>query len=133
VEFLGDNTVGFGCVFQGTGKIIFEERVICGPHCTFGSNSEIRIGKDTLMAGSVNIRDSNHVFSDRNTPIVRQGITTRPISIGEDVWVGHGVSILEGVHVGRGAILAAGAVVTKDVPEYAVCGGVPAKVLKYRE
>lgn len=55
-----------------------------------------------------------------------------PVSIGNDVWIGSNVIILRGVNIGDGAILAAGAVVTKDVPPYAVVGGVPAKILKYR-
>ena len=55
-----------------------------------------------------------------------------PVVIESDVWVGTNVTILNGVRIGRGAIVAAGAVVIKDVPAYAIVGGVPAKVLKYR-
>lgn len=54
------------------------------------------------------------------------------IVIEDDVWIGFGVTILSGVHIGQGAIIAAGAVVTKDVPPYAIVGGVPAKLIKYR-
>ena len=55
-----------------------------------------------------------------------------PIIIDDDVWIGYGVTILSGVHIGQGAVIAAGAVVTSDVPPYAIVGGVPAKVIKYR-
>ena len=54
------------------------------------------------------------------------------IVIDDDVWIGYGATILSGVHIGQGAVIAAGAVVTKDVPPYAIVGGVPAKVIKYR-
>lgn len=57
----------------------------------------------------------------------------KPITIGNDVWIGARAIILDGVRIGNGAVIAAGAVVTKDIPEYAIVGGVPAKVLKYRE
>lgn len=61
-----------------------------------------------------------------------EGISKGPIVIGDDVWIGYGATILSGVRIGQGAVVAAGAVVTKDVPPYAVVGGVPAKVIKYR-
>lgn len=54
------------------------------------------------------------------------------IIVDDDVWIGYGATIMSGVHIGQGAVVAAGAVVTKDVPPYAIVGGVPAKVLKYR-
>ena len=66
-------------------------------------------------------------------PMCEQGYQDeKPIIIGDDVWIGGHVIVLPGVHVGNGAILAAGAVVTKDVPEYAIVGGNPARVIKYR-
>jgi maltose O-acetyltransferase len=57
----------------------------------------------------------------------------KPVYIGDDVWIGGRVTILPGVHIGNGSVVGTGAVVTKDVPDYAVVGGVPAKVLKYRK
>lgn len=54
------------------------------------------------------------------------------IIVDDDVWIGYGATIMSGVHIGQGAIIAAGAVVTKDVPSYAIVGGVPAKIIKYR-
>ena len=55
-----------------------------------------------------------------------------PVTMGHDVWIGRDVTLLCGTHIGTGAVVAAGAVVTKDVPPYAIVGGVPAKILKYR-
>lgn len=59
-------------------------------------------------------------------------MSVEPVVIGDDVWIGTRVIILPGVKIGNGVIIAAGAVVTKDIPDYAVAGGVPAKVIKYR-
>ncbi len=58
--------------------------------------------------------------------------TKGDIIVDDDVWIGYGATILSGVHIGQGAVVAAGAVVSKDVPPYAIVGGVPAKVIKYR-
>jgi len=61
-----------------------------------------------------------------------EAISKGNIVVEDDVWIGYGATILSGVHIGQGAVVAAGAVVTKDVPPYAIVGGVPAKVIKYR-
>ena len=61
-----------------------------------------------------------------------EAISKGDIIVDDDVWIGYGATILSGVHIGQGAVIAAGAVVTKDVPPYAIVGGVPAKVIKYR-
>lgn len=76
----------------------------------------------------------DHEMSRRDIPMRLQGDSvSKPVVIGDDVWIGARSIILKGVHIGKGAVIAAGAVVTKDVPEYAIVGGVPAKVIKYRE
>ena len=68
-----------------------------------------------------------------NIPMMEQGISTKAVTICDDAWIGHGVSVTQGVTIGKGAIVAGGAaVVTKDVPEYSVVAGVPAEVTKYR-
>ena len=71
-------------------------------------------------------------FQDINIPMKNQGIHTSPIIIEDDVWIGYGAVITKGVTIRKGAIIGANAVVTKDVPEYAIVGGVPAKIIKYR-
>ena len=61
-----------------------------------------------------------------------EALSKGDIVVDDDVWIGHGATILSGVHIGQGAVVAAGAVVSKDVPPYAIVGGVPAKIIKYR-
>lgn len=74
----------------------------------------------------------NHETADTSIPMRLQTAPKLPVTIGDDVWIGANVIILPGIQVGKGAILAAGAVVTKDVPDYTVVGGNPARVLKMR-
>lgn len=85
----------------------------------------ITIGQGVAISENVTIRDSdNHTIASSEHPV------TKPIVIGDHVWIGMNVNILKGVTIGSGAIIAAGAVVTKDVPENALVGGIPAKVIK---
>lgn len=101
-----------------------------GPNARLGA---VKIGNDVMMAPDVVILSRNHNFSSVDTPMRLQGNADEsPVEIGDDVWVGTRVVILPGVRIGRGAILAAGAIVTRDVPDYAIVGGNPAKVIKHR-
>jgi acetyltransferase-like isoleucine patch superfamily enzyme len=92
----------------------------------------LTIGNDVLIAGHCMVIPSNHNFADKNKTIMSQGNTSKGITIEDDVWIAHGCSILDGVTIGRGAIIAAGSVVNKDVPANCIYGGVPAKFLKNR-
>jgi len=86
-----------------------------------------------MMAPDVIILSKNHEYGSLDRPMRAQGEQAeKPVIIGDDVWIGTRVVILPGVNVGKGAILAAGAVVTKDVPEYAIVGGNPARFIKSR-
>ncbi len=94
---------------------------------------EVTIGKYVMMGPDCIIYTDNHEHSDLDTPMMFQGKTKKsPVVIKDDVWIGSRVTIMPGVVIGKGAIIGASAVVTKDVPDYAIVGGVPAKVLKYR-
>lgn len=93
----------------------------------------IRIGKNTLIGPRCILHSGNHVYELSGIPIRQQGHKFDPIEIGEDVWIAANVTILKGVKIGDGAIVAAGSVVTKDVDNYSLVAGVPAKHLKYRE
>lgn len=97
-------------------------------------NGKVIIGNDVMMGPDVCIYVRNHEHSRIDIPMDRQGFTAeKPVVIEDDVWIGARVIILPGVHIGTGAILAAGAVVTKNVPDYAVVGGNPARILKMRK
>lgn len=93
----------------------------------------IRIGDDCLIADSVHFYDHCHRADDIRRPVREQGYVHKPIEVGNNVWIGAKATILKGVKIGDGAIIAAGSVVTANVPAYAVVGGVPAKLLKMRE
>lgn len=103
-----------------------------GEYCVINAVERIEIGSDVLIAPGCHITDANHGIAP-GVPIMRQERMTAPVSIGDDVWVGAGAKILSGVRVGSGAVIAAGAVVREDVPAMAIVGGVPARVLKWRE
>lgn len=93
----------------------------------------VKIGNYSSLSSYVVITGSDHILDNPGAPIRFSGrpepVVTR---IGHDVLIGHGVTIMRGVKIGNGAVVGAGAVVTKDVPPYAIVGGVPARVLHYR-
>ena len=95
---------------------------------------DIKIGSYVMMAPEVVIISYNHRFDDTEIPMMKQGAAeSLPVVIGDDVWIGTRTTILPGVHVGSHAIIGACSVVTKDVPEWAIVGGNPAKVIRYRK
>lgn len=109
---LGNNS-GIGIRASLGGPVTIGDNVMMGPDCTFYS--------------------MNHAFDRLDIPMCQQGFQpVKEIVIGNDVWIGGHVIILPGVHVGDHAIIGAGAIVTKDVPPYAIVGGNPARVIKYR-
>ncbi len=115
----------------------FSKKVSLGDYSGLGVNSKIHgtctIGKQVMMGEDVTIITRNHRFDRTDIPMMEQGFSDeKPVVIGDDVWIGDKVLILPGVKIGNGCIIAAGAVVTKDVPEYSIAAGVPAKVIKNR-
>lgn len=102
-----------------------------GPGAIISPN--VSIGKYTMLGPSVFILGADHVFSNAGTPTIFSG---RPpathTSIGDDVWIGARATIIAGNKIGNGAIVAAGAVVTTDVPDYAIVAGVPARTIRMR-
>ncbi|MDX8389644.1 MAG: acyltransferase [Mariprofundaceae bacterium] len=128
----GNNIIGNGAVFQGSATIEFGDRSFCAGNCVFASNAGITIGKNVMIADAVSIRDTDHGFEDLEKPMLEQEISTAAVTIDDDVWIGHGVVILKGVHIGKGSIIAAGAVVTKNIGVGEIVGGVPAKRISSR-
>lgn len=120
-----------------------QSNVLLSPHLEIGNDVEInenvriranvKIGNNVLIAPNVQLISINHEYKDIAVPIKYQGEKKGRIEIGDDVWIGTAAIILPNVKVSKGAIIGAGAVVTKDVPEYAIVGGNPAKIIKYRD
>jgi len=91
----------------------------------------VTIGKHVLIADRVFISDADHQYADANTPIRLQGDAfLGAVSLQDGCWIGVGAVILPGVTIGRNAVVAANAVVTRDVPDRTVVGGIPAEVIK---
>lgn len=103
------------------------QRVFINSGCKFQDQGGIFIGNDVLVGHNCVIATLNHL----EDPKRRADMTAKPVKICDKVWIGANVTILKGVTIGEGAILAAGAVITKDVPPRGVVGGIPAKILKY--
>jgi maltose O-acetyltransferase len=109
-----------------------------GDYSTIGINCTIPravIGRYVMMAPDVVFISRNHDYTVTDQPMQGSGFIDDavPIEIGDDVWIGTRVIILPGRKVGRGAVLGAGAVITKDVPDYAIVGGNPARIIRFRE
>ncbi len=114
------------------GTIAIGARSGVGENCVINAVERVEIGADVLIAPGCHITDANHGIAP-GEPIMRQERTAAPVTIGDDVWIGAGVKVLSGVTIGTGAVVAAGAVVREDVPPMAIVGGVPARVLGWRE
>jgi maltose O-acetyltransferase len=94
---------------------------------------ECHIGDDVMMGTDVTVITRNHKHERTDIPMRLQGFEEeKPVYIGNDVWLGDRVTLMPGVHIGNGCIVAAGSVVTKDVPDYSIVGGVPARVIRSR-
>ncbi|BAZ03789.1 acyltransferase [Calothrix sp. NIES-3974] len=104
-----------------------------GPYVCFAGPGNIRIGKSCLIAAHTGIHANNHNFADPTVDIASQGVTRKGIVIGDDCWLGHGVTVIDGVTIGKGCVIGAGSVVTRDIPPYSVAVGVPAKVIRQRK
>ncbi len=127
---LGDHSIiedfstvnnGVGAVVIGRHSLIGIGNVIIGP---------VTIGDHVIIAQHVTISGLNHGYKDINTPISLQKVTTAHVSVGDACWIGANAVITAGTNIGRHVVVAAGAVVTRDVPPYSVVAGNPARVIK---
>ena len=112
------NVVDFG----GNAKLIINNYVSIAQHVSFILNAEHYTDHISTYPFKVKI------LRTQNTESFSKG----NIIVDDDVWIGYGATIMSGVHIGQGAVVAAGAIVTKDIPPYAIVGGVPAKIINYR-
>lgn len=114
-----------------------KEYITIGEGSTINRNTcildKVKIGKNCSIAPNVVIVGSNHNFKDLNKIIKKQGSELKGIIIEDDIWIAANSTILDGVTIGKGSVVAAGAVVNKDIPPYSVVGGVPARIIKSRK
>lgn len=115
-------------------KIQIGDNAYIRRYVTLGADSGIEIGDNVIISDFVSLISADHNYSDSDKLIADQGIKIedKPIVIENNVWIGEKATILKRVHIGKGAIIGAGAVVTKDVPDFAIAAGNPAKIIKYR-
>lgn len=113
------------------GEVVLGHGSFVGP-CSVLQGPRLMIGSQVMLGGGVKIYSSNHVYEDVLRPMKEQGETSKGIEIADDVWIGAGAVILDGVRLGRGCIVGGGAVVTRDIPEFAVAVGNPARIIKHR-
>jgi len=127
---LGDNSVveSFACINNAVGDVIIGDHTRIGLHNTI--IGPVTIGSHVNLAQGITVTALNHNFEDTNKRIDEQGVSTTPVTIGDDVWIGANAVILPGVHIGNHCVVAAGAVVTKNVPAHSLVAGVPAKIIK---
>lgn len=114
----------------GAGSVVIANDVLIDDSTYVMAHEKIVIGKNSKIAAFCFITDFNHKFCDREKPLKAQGYATKPVVIGENVWIGTHVVVLPGVTIGSGSVIGAGSVVTKDVPENAVSVGNPARVIR---
>lgn len=127
---LGDHSVveSFCCINNAVGDVMIGDHTRVGIHNTI--IGPVSIGNHVNLAQGITVTALNHNFSDPDKRIDEQGISTAAVHIGDDVWIGANAVVLPGVTIGSHSVVAAGAIVTKDVPQGSLVAGVPAKILK---
>lgn len=118
----------FCCINNAVGDVIIGDNTRIGLHSTV--IGPVKIGSNVNLAQGIVVTALNHNFIDCAKRIDEQGVSTAKVTIGNDVWIGANATVLPGVTIGNHCVVAAGAVVTKDVPSYSLVGGVPARTLK---
>ena len=128
--WLGDYSVveSFACINNAVGDVIIGDHTRIGLHNTI--IGPVIIGSHVNLAQGITITALNHNFDDSEKRIDQQGISTKEVVLEDDIWVGANAVILPGVTIGKHAVVAAGAIVTKDVPPHSLVAGVPAKVIR---
>ena len=126
--------IGHGCKIRvHEGEVSIGAKSVLGQECTISAYQHVSIGRECIVADRVMLIDFDHGVVEVERPIRKQGIYKRDVRVGHNVWIGYGACILRGVSVGDNSIVGTSSVVTKDVPDNAVVGGVPARVIRMRE
>lgn len=132
--FMGKHvSIEKNCTFANPKFINIGNYVFINFGVKFLNTTTVRIGNFVAIGPQCMFITSNNDYSDWSKPMMYRRIKhDTPIEIEDDVWIGANVIVLPGVKIGRGAVIGAGAVVTKSIPSYAIAAGIPAKVIKYR-
>jgi acetyltransferase-like isoleucine patch superfamily enzyme len=115
------------------GEVSIGAKTVMGQECTISAFQRVEIGRECIVADRVMLIDFDHGVVEVDRPIRLQGIYKRDVHVGHNVWVGYGACILRGVSIGDNSIVGTSAVVTKDVPQNAVVGGIPARIIRMRD
>ena len=128
--YMGDRAIieDYAVVNNILGDVILGNNALIGLRCTV--IGPVEIGNDVLLAQNIVLSGQNHGYEDINTSIREQKSITKKITIKDRAWIGANAVVVAGVTIGKHSIVAAGAVVTKDVPDYTIVGGNPAKILR---
>ena len=118
----------YACINNAVGDVIIGDHTRIGLHNTI--IGPVTIGSHVNLAQGITVTALNHNFSDTTRTIDQQGVSTNAVTIADDCWIGANAVVLPGVTIGHHAVVAAGAVVTRDVPPYSVVAGVPARIVK---
>ena len=126
--------IGRNCILSSKGgSVVIGARVNISAACALYSSGGLRIGSDTMLAAHCYVGGGRYEpHGSLETPMSKQELPARGVVIEEDCWLGAGVAVIDGVRVRKGSVVAAGAVVTRDVPPYSVVAGVPAKLISNR-
>jgi maltose O-acetyltransferase len=133
---VGNNVcVGWGNKFEAPENIHLGNNILIGWKSWFAGHGGIYIGNNVVFSHNVTLWTSNHNYDSPDLESIPfdSKLLLRPITIEDNVWIGFGAMLAPGVRIGEGAVIGMGSIVTKDVPSYAVVGGNPAKVIKFRD
>lgn len=129
--------VGRDCELEPGIDVGFRPDLSVGDRCQINQNTSIksaRIGSDVMIAPGVVLLDRQHNFARTDIPMTQQGASSRQLTIiGDDVWIGQNVIVMPGITIGTGVIVGAGSVVTRDLPDWSIAVGAPARVISYRK
>jgi acetyltransferase-like isoleucine patch superfamily enzyme len=126
--------IGHGCKVRAhEGEVVIGAKSVLGQECTISAFQHVSIGRECIVADRVMMIDFDHGMVEVERPIRLQGIYKRDVDVGHNVWIGYGACVLRGVKVGHNSVIGTSSVVTCDVPENAVVGGIPARVIRMRQ